>query len=156
MVTKQVPGVTGGNQPSGTAKLQHLVEQDAGLADHHAALGVEGEDALEPARRDQPAAIVQAGIAIGAAIAVSQHPRLLRGGGGEPVGRFEQLRAMRAQPAPGAKIGRPAFHGRTEAATMMTTTTARISWLRQSRIMNTSGSSGIWPRRAMNQIRAIW
>ena len=90
---------------------QDLREPNASLRLEQPGRGVEGDEAVEPTRVDEDPALVQAGVAVGAAAAVgkegSQAPRGSNGGrshGGHRVlraGRPEDAVAMMVRAAPG-------------------------------------------------------
>ena len=82
---------------------QQPVERQPGLGAQHAALAVEGHDAVEPVGDDQPPALVQAHIAVGAAHPEAQaRPALGRGCGAHLVEKRRPGHFVRhaAQPTP--------------------------------------------------------
>ena len=110
-------------KPAGRhGELQQAVEQQAGPAGQQAGFAIEEQDFVHSARVDQRAALVQAGIAVGAAIAVGERRPPMTAGGIEPIPRIDDLAVAGREPAPGTVIGEGSCHGRSVAAIMIATT----------------------------------
>jgi hypothetical protein len=56
-------------------QLEQLIERDAGFTAQHAAGLIEGDETVESARPEQGAVLVQAAIAVAAALAEREHRR---------------------------------------------------------------------------------
>jgi len=66
-VTNFVPGVTGQEPAPRYPEFEDLGQGDTGLAAQQSGRGIEGDEAIQPARREQRSAFKQAGIAVRAA-----------------------------------------------------------------------------------------
>ena len=106
-------------------------------------------DVVKTAAIDQRSTVVMAAISIGPAIAIRQPTSA-----GEPVGKQVFNAKGRAVCPDGSAPARVAHRGATAPISTSAAPTTVHNWLRQSLMMNTTGSSSIWPRRANIQMRS--
>src|SRR5262245_3468002 len=115
---------------------------------------IEGEDAVHRAHVDKRALRTQTGIAVAAAVAIGE--QAVRPG---DAGLEQPHRFVGADDAGGCRKGpAEAFQPRRHqnvAAAISIAPKRMNSWLRQSLMMNTTGSSYMWSRRARIQTRMV-
>ena len=130
--------------------FKDFVERHAGIGFENAAAGIECMNFRGGPHRDQTTVIVMTAVTVGASIAESQEAIVLD----RRISKALETRAFAGfsvKPAPAVEVVRHQWN-----AAIMTSAapTAIVAWLRQSRMMKTTGSSCICDRPARIHIRS--
>ena len=148
-------GNDGGKKAEGRGVVDDVAEHHARVGRQNARGGVEGMDARAAAHVHHGAGAVLAGIAVGAPIADAQH-----GARCDPTALQQRDGVIAGDHARGgrrgaAEAGKRAAGHRMPPATSNSAPIAITIWLRQSRMMKTTGSSCISSRRPRIQMRIV-